>query len=59
MHKTHVSSDFEVHLPNNQGKAEHENSGWKEGLTLEIFLTVCLIALMTFIFVAITYRLLD
>ena len=59
MHKTNVPSDFEGHLHNNEVKAKLENSGWKDGLTLEIFLTVCLIALMIFIFVAITYRLLD
>ncbi|BCM26248.1 hypothetical protein [Methyloradius palustris] len=59
MPKTNVSSDFEVHLHNNEVNANHGNTGWKDGLTLEIFLTVCLIALMTFIFVAITYRLLD
>ncbi|HEY0269210.1 MAG TPA: hypothetical protein VGC12_08260 [Methyloradius sp.] len=57
MHKNNLSSDLEVRLHNDEVKATDSSPNWKDGLTLEIFMTFCLVGFIAFIFVAIIFRL--
>jgi len=53
MQKTNDSTTMKMHLK----RAKVKVTDRKDGLTLEVLLTFCLIAFIVFIFFAITFRL--
>lgn len=57
MQKTKVLSDLDMCSNKDEVEATDGNPNWKDGLTLEVFMSFCFIALIAFILIAITYRL--